>query len=444
MKKKILIMGIISGVLLLLIIAVAAAGRRHTSASRANPASALVAGAEASDGKRADGALDREPEFAPFSVIDDGHALPDNQEYTGLVCSIKDSLPETISVTFPDGEVREEEVSTMNLNNIWFSVPKGGSRCFGVPVFSTEYYAEGEWEQQEEWHDVTGIDCPEFNEGMETARALIREGYLQKDLEEFLLQFPEINPVEREYTLRLTGGGRTDREEDDTSWWEIDYILTTTADNGEVVPVASLDITKIIKAQGWEPTDDANCRIWTAESGYWRLLEDGAADLGEIWISQVQEEDFSDADTVRSYVENAGADFDCLLPAGADRKIKWEHREEKVGWYNYLVWKGITDTYEVTLAIPLMEPEAGGWYMASRIRKEARQKELCEDTLLTMMQTFHLEDSVYFVRKGDTLWGIYKGYMNENECGFREFVDYNSIRTPGLIYPGQRVRLPGR
>ncbi len=82
--------------------------------------------------------------------------------------------------------------------------------------------------------------------------------------------------------------------------------------------------------------------------------------------------------------------------------------------------------------------------MASRIRKEARQKELCEDTLLTMMQTFHLEDSVYFVRKGDTLWGIYKGYMNENECGFREFVDYNSIRTPGLIYPGQRVRLPGR
>ena len=139
MKKKILIMGIISGVLLLLIIAVAAAGRRHTSGSRANPASALVAGAEASDGKRADGALDREPEFAPFSVIDDGHALPDNQEYTGLVCSIKDSLPETISVTFPDGEVREEEVSTMNLNNIWFSVPKGGSRCFGVPVFSTEY-----------------------------------------------------------------------------------------------------------------------------------------------------------------------------------------------------------------------------------------------------------------------------------------------------------------
>ena len=54
MKKKILIMGIISGVLLLLIIAVAAAGRRHTSGSRANPVSALVAGAEASDGKHAD------------------------------------------------------------------------------------------------------------------------------------------------------------------------------------------------------------------------------------------------------------------------------------------------------------------------------------------------------------------------------------------------------
>ncbi len=444
MKKKILTAGIISGGMLFGIIAVAAAGREHILGSGVNPAVALAAGAEASDGKREDGVLDREPEFAPFSVIDDGHALPDNQEYTGLVCNIKDSLSETISVTFPDGEVREEEVSTMNLNNIRFSVPKGGSRCFGVPVFSTEYYAEGEWEQQKEWHDVTGIDCPEFNEGMETARALIREGYFQKDVEEFLLQFPEINPVEREYTLRLTRGGRTDREEDDTSWWELDYILTTTADNKEVVPVATLDITKVIKAQGWEPMDDAHCRIWTSESGYWRLLEDGTADLGEIWISQVQGEDFSDADTVRSYVENAGADFDRLLPAGADRKIKWERREEKVGWYNYLVWKGITDTYEVTLAIPLMEPEAGGWYMASRIRKEARQKGMCEDTLLTMMQTFRLEDSVYFVQKGDTLWGIYKGYMNENECGFREFVDYNGIRTPGLIYPGQRVRLPGR
>lgn len=459
MKKKIQTAGIIlGGVILLAVIMTAEAGilqrkgQENPGMQEAdeNSGSILpgrmktVPDDETSDGKSRDAFLGDAPEFAAFSVLDDGEPLSDNQEYTGLVCNIKNSLTENISVFFPDGSVREEEVYTMNLNNIWLSVPEGGSRCFGVPIFSTEYYAEGEWEQQEEWHDVTGIDCPEFNAGMEEARALIREGYLQKDLEEFLLQFPELHPAEREYTLRLTGGGRTDRAEDETSWWELDYILSTTAENGEVVPVASLDITKIIEAQGWESTDDAHLRIWTAESGFWRLLEDGASDLGEIWISQLPEMDFSEEDAARAYVEKLGADFDGLLPEGADREIEWSCSEGKFGWYNYLIWSGTTDTYEVTLAIPLMEPESGGWYLASRIRKEARRKEMCEDTLLIMMQTFHLEDSVYTVREGDTLWKIYKGYMDERNCNFREFAEYNNIKDSGQLYPGQRVILPGR
>lgn len=385
---------------------------------------------------------EKKTKFEPFSVIDDGTPLPDNQEYTGIVCNMKDSDSERISIRMPDGELLEEEVSTFHLNNIWFSVPKGGSRCFGVPIFSTEYYAEGEWEKQKEWDDVEGIDYPDFNEGMETARALIREGYLQKDLENFLLRYPEISPGEREYALYLTGGGRTDRESDDTSWWELDYMLTTTAENGEQVAVAYLDITKIIKAQGWESTDDARCRIWSGESGYWRLLEDPATDLGEIWISQIPEEDFSEEEKARAYVESRGADFDRLLPKGADREVSWECRKEETGWYDYLVYSGTTDTYELTLAIPLMEEGEGGWYLASRIRKEAAQKKLCEDTLFTMMRTFHRERYAYTVKEGETLSGIYRRYGEKEKYSFEWFMQYNHIDNPDLIYPGKRLKFP--
>ena len=436
MRRKIQTAGIVAGGLVLLIailtVGVKAAPIKYSARETSVPAKM--------GGERDS----RKMDFVPFQVVDDGAVLPDNQEYTGIVCNIEDTFSEEISVKLSDGKIREEEVTTMNLNNVWFSVPQGGSRCFGVPIFSTEYYAEGEREQEQEWHDVTSIDCPEFNVGMEEARKLIREGYLQEDLENFLLKLPEINPTERKYTLYLTGGGRTDRKSDDTSWWELDYILTTAAENGEVVPVITIDITKIIKAQGWESTDDAYCRIWTAESGYWRLLEDGATDLGKIWLSQLPEEDFSEEEEVRSYVEKMGGNFDLLLPSGADRQIKWECSEGKFGWYNYLIWTGTTDTYEISLAIPLMEPESGGWYLASRIRKEAAQKDMCADTLLTMMQTFHLDSSTYAVRKGDTLWEIYKRYMNEEEYSFREFSEYNGFKNPGWLYPGWRVRFPGR
>ncbi|MDE6202546.1 MAG: hypothetical protein K2G19_03615, partial [Lachnospiraceae bacterium] len=217
-----------------------------------------------------------------IQVVDDGRELPANQEYAGLTCNIKEIYSEKRSVMASDGSESREEVMTMNLNNIWISVPDGGTRAFGIPIFSTEIQSSQERETKDKLHHVTGYDCPRLNDGIDAARKEILDGYFQKPLERFLSRYPEINPMEREYTLRLTGGGCTDREEDDTSYWDLYYALTTLSEEGESVTVATIDITKVVKARGYSVTDDAHYRIWSAENGLWRLLEEGADDLGRI------------------------------------------------------------------------------------------------------------------------------------------------------------------
>ena len=398
-----------------------------------------VVSAKESSGKKAGG-------FPKIKVVDDGEPLPDNVEYMGLVCNIKDTYSEMIKVEQSDGSRKEEEVSTMNLNNIWVSVPGGDmrTRAFGVPIFSTEEYTEKEWETKDKWHNVVGEDVPEFEAGMETARRLIREGYFQKPLEEFLSGYPEIHPKEREYTLIFTGGGRTDRKSDNTSWWDLNYILTTKAETGEQVTVATIDITKVFLVQGEEGWDDAHYRIWSAESGLWKLTEDPEKDLGRTWISQVPDQDFSDEKKVRAYVDACGADFDLLLPSGVDREVDWACKKGTKGKYEYLIWSGTTDTYELTLAIPLMEKGAGGWYMASRIRKESLQKEGCRHVLSVMMQTFRESDYVHVVREGENMWKIYKqhGKGNAWKYDFPSFIEYNHLNNPDLIYPDQNIRVP--
>lgn len=388
----------------------------------------------------------REAKFPEIKVVDEGKPLPDNAEYTGLVCNIKDTFAETVKLEQSDGSRKEEEVSTMNLNNIWVSIPDGDmrTRAFGVPIFSTEEYTEEEWEAKDKWHNVVGEDVPEFETGMETARRLIREGYFQKPLEEFLSAYPEIRPKEREYTLLFTGGGRTDRKSDNTSWWDLNYILTTEAESGELVTVATIDITKVFLVQGEEGWNDAHYRIWSAESGLWRLTEDPAKDLGETWISQVQGQDFSDEKKVRAYVEACGADFDFLLPSGVDREVTWDCKKERKGSYDYLVWSGTTDIYELTLAIPLMEKGAGGWYMASRIRKESSEKEGCRHVLSVMMETFRESDYRHVVREGENMWEIYKQHGKGNvwKYDFPSFIEYNHLDNPDLIYPEQSIRIP--
>ncbi len=380
--------------------------------------------------------------FAPIPVIDSGQAFPEHQEYSGVACNIKDTYSETIETGQTDGSRKKEEVSTLYLNNIRFSVPKGGTRAFGVPVFSTYMYTAEEQEQKDKWHRVEGEDCPEFNEGMETARALIRDGYFQQPLEDFLLYYPELSPEKRRYELVLTGGGMSERKEDDTSWWELDYILVTRADTGERILVASIDIIRVTKAQGYPMYDNANYRIWSAESGYWKLLQDPSQDQGRVWISQIPEADFSGEAQIRSYVEAVGTDFELLLPSGTDREADWKCHRVEGFWYDYLVWSGTTDVYEVTLAIPLMEEGAGGWYMASRIRKESEYKEIPEHTLSVMMETFHGVPYMHCVKEGETLWTLYEKYGGACDIPvepFQSFVEVNGGSNPDLIYPGQYV-----
>lgn len=387
----------------------------------------------------------QEQAFPLIQIIDDGARLPDNQAYTGLVCNIKDTSSEVKLIRQLDESIAEEEVFTARLNNVLFSVPDGGTRAFGVPIFATETYSEEEEKAHRQWHDVVGGDSPDFNEGMDIARQMILDGYFQKPLEKFLMHYPELNPTEKEYVLRLTGGGRTDRASDNTSWWDLDYRLETTADNGEIIPMAYIDITRVFLAQGSPVTyDDTQYRIWSAENAYWHLLEDPSQDLGRTWISQLPEEDFSSEDKILSYVEKVGGDFDYLLPAGADKQVDLTlHKDESI-WYDYLVWSGTTDTYEITLAIPLMEEGSGGWYLASRIKKQASNKEICRHTLSTMMQTFHAVPYVHVVKEGESLWRIYEKYSAQSPYpySFGYFIDYNSFTNPNLIYPGQLIQFP--
>ncbi|NBJ94149.1 hypothetical protein [Parablautia muri] len=67
----------------------------------------------------------KEPEFSLIQVIDNGDELPAHQQYTGLVCNIKDTTSETRPIRQADGSTVAEEVFTAHLNNVLFSVSGG-------------------------------------------------------------------------------------------------------------------------------------------------------------------------------------------------------------------------------------------------------------------------------------------------------------------------------
>ncbi len=117
------------------------------------------------------------------------------------------------------------------------------------------------------------------------------------------------------------------------------------------------------------------------------------------------------------------------VPEGADKHVDWDLYKEQSIWYDYLIWHGTTDTYEVTLAIPLMEKDEGGWYLASRIKKEASNKEICRQTMSTMMQTFHASPYAHVVKEGESLRTIYKQHMAlfmSQPYAEQKLNDYNS------------------
>ncbi|MBQ6889138.1 MAG: LysM peptidoglycan-binding domain-containing protein [Lachnospiraceae bacterium] len=354
-----------------------------------------------------------------------------------------------------ENDIYENELlHETRLNNIRFGDISCCQRGFGYPVYYQTHMSEREKKMIRQWEErtVDGEECPECNDGIETAIKWIKEGNLQEPLEEFLKNYPEINPKEREYALHITRAEETYREEDETSWWEVGFCLKTKTDNGERVNLIFGEVRRTTMYQGEEVWyEDADYSFSIQSGELWRLLEKPEEDFGENWIDFF-EEDFgengfsefysiSDEDReewVLKLLEKCGTEL--VLPKGADEKISWEcHREEDF-WYDYIVCSGETCEYEVKIAIPLMPADSGDWYMASRIRKEAQDKSMCNDTFSIMRQTFHAVPYEYVVKEGDTLFKIAENYLKDGD----EYVrlgNANMIRNQDLIYPGEIITI---
>lgn len=348
-----------------------------------------------------------------------------------------------------NGHVKKDAGISIEINTAKFFVPDGGSWGFGVPNFSTEIYGKGEWERRQELDkiDLIGNDCRDFDSGIDATRQLVKDGYLNEEITELLGRFPEIDPYERDYTLRLVNAGTTLREEDQTQWWDVDYALYTEADNGEEIMLVFIDITRVTMAQGeawdWDP---AHYRIDAAVESLWQLMEDPVMDQGEVWLQQISGNAFSDEAAIRHFVEEQGASI--VVPRGADMQIEWECSSQEEFYYDYLVWKGETADYEVTLAIPLMEKQEEGYYFASRIRKEAADKSACNHILSSIMQTFQGVPYLHVVKEGESLARIAEKYQGTQE-GYPRLKRYDDdtgeivpFENQNLIYPGQKVWMP--
>lgn len=394
-------------------------------------------------------------EFPPESelevrVIEEGQSIAEEESDSIFVqvTTQHDAEHDSFRLMQEDGSIKEDDGLRVEINTVQFFVPEGGTYSFGVPNFSTSIYGEGEWETLCEIDEinVVGDECEDFNTGIDAARQLINEGYLNDEISELLGRFPDIDPFGREYTLRLIYAGETYREEDQTLWWDVEYGLYTTADNGEVLLPLTVEIYDVTVAQGipdiW---DDAHYRLWAYEHQLWQLMEDPVKDKGEVMLQQIRGDSFASEESINRFVEEQGAAF--FLPEGVDTEVEWSCRRQEEFYYDYLVWAGETADYEVTLAIPLMEKRDEGYYLASYIRKEAEDKETCRHILSGMMQTFRGREYLHVVKEGESLCKIAEKYLkdqglyssiwlyNENNDAMESFLN------PDLIYPGQKVYL---
>lgn len=51
-------------------------------------------------------------------------------------------------------------------------------------------------------------------------------------------------------------------------------------------------------------------------------------------------------------------------------------------------------------------------------------------------------DNIHVVQSGDTLWALAKKYLGKGSR-YTELAELNNIKNPGLIYPGQKITIPG-
>lgn len=263
-----------------------------------------------------------------------------------------------------------------------FSRTESGQIMWQDSGVGVRYMGERELETLRELDEknVVGEDCQEFNEGMEKTRQLIAEGFLQDAFANYLSMFPELGLEDKELTLELTYAGRTDRREDNTSWWELDYNLSAGLEDGSSLTLAEMDITRVFLVQGEENTwDDAHYRIWGYPYAMWELLEQPKEDMGETFLTVLPEGTFTDEGSIYSYMEQYAK----------ERQITWECGKESSFWYDYLIWKGEGGGYQYQVAVPVTDGDAGSWMIQAKIKKGAEKPEECWYALRVFMQTFH-------------------------------------------------------
>lgn len=389
-----------------------------------------------------------ESELETKILEEEQEALEESDSLFVEMTNMIDSNTDTAWLVNQDGKTVQKEGTVIHINTVKFFVPDGSSRCFGVPNFSTELFADGEWEERRalEEYDLIGDECEEFNGGINVTRQLVKEGILNEEITKLLDRYPQINPHDRAYTLELVNAETVFRQEDETSWWEVDYSMSTRADNGEKIRLAYIDITRVTLSDGEEASwYDAQYRIDVIVENLWQLIENPAEDKGEVWIQQIRGDSFADMESIQRFVEEQGAEI--VLPEGVDKHIEWDAYKATAFYYDYAVFQGETADYTVTLAVPLMEKREEGYYLASRIRTEAVDKTACQDTLGAMMQTMRGVPYFHVVREGESLTEIAEKY-----CGTQEAVSEMQLYdertgnmqsvTPERIRPGQKLTLP--
>ena len=340
-----------------------------------------------------------------------------------------------------DGTISHQERTVIHAvchdHDVSFSIPDGGQTGLMGSGVRVEYIGEREREVLRELDDknVAGDDCEEFNEGMAKTRQLIADGFLQDAFARYLSNFPELELENKKLTLELRSAARTDRMEDSTSWWELDYELYVELADGSRQFIATMDITKVFLVQGEENLwNDAQYRIWGYPNLMWELLEQPEEDMGEAMFTVLPEGTFTDEASICAFMERFAA----------ERQITWECTEgirENSIWYEYLVWKGDGGGYQYQMAVPIMKEGAGSWLIQAKIKTGAESPEACRNALTVFMETFHANPYCYRVKRGDTLSDIARIYLGRDDR-YPLLAEVNGLANPDLVYAGQWIEVP--
>lgn len=378
-----------------------------------------------------------EAAFPEITVIDTLPAVDETipRELTPLpsseIINIMGTKEEKHPVRRADGTVAYENRTVTHVichdHDVCFSIPDGGQTGYMDSGVRVKYLGERERQVISELDEknVVGDDCEEFNESMAKTRQLIADGFLQDAFARYLSDFPELALEDKKLTLELYNAERTDRMEDDTSWWELDYRLYVELADGSRQSIATMDITKVFS---W---DDAHYRIWGYPNLMWELLEQPAEDMGETMLTVLPEGTFTDEASICEYMEQFAS----------ERQITWECTRESSAWYDYLVWKGEGGGYQYQIAVPVMNEDAGSWLIQAKIKTGAEKPQDCWNALSEFMQTFHANPYYYHVKKGDTLSDIAQIYLGSDDR-YPLLADINGLANSDLIYEGQLIEIP--